>query len=362
MNYTFPNISMIVELRKQVLMAINAKHPNLSSSLKNSKNNQVIIQLCNDLYLFSNNRLSVSTGTIINFFYSERLTYRNEFVDTLRKYANYENPIDTALRFFQKGQFYEESFLYTKALDSYKTAYHLDPGNLKHLTKAAHFMHEFGEEDMSRTLLIKALEEIQRTGDKTDTRLFEIYFELGLTYDHEEKLEQAIDHFEKAIKISEANANKTIDLIYIHLASSYLGISKLLDAEKYIDLAFKKLQEYENHGRVGLAYKVKAKIALHKGSIKEYRDCLSQSINTFKRLRRPSKYRADTYSEWGVLLMNNTEYIQAISYFEDAMKYDKHLWGDKTIRHIGHYHRIADAYQRMKDFEKARNFAQKVII
>lgn len=70
---------------------------------------------------------------------------------------------------------------------------------------------------------------------------------------------------------------------------------------------------------------------------------------------------ASTYFEIGILYLKKNYIVQALNYFNKALKIEEKILGEKNENTAKTYHYIAQAYQACHEFEVANYYYSKAV-
>tara|TARA_Y100000310_G_scaffold32447_1_gene30731 strand:- start:1365 stop:2477 length:1113 start_codon:yes stop_codon:yes gene_type:complete len=190
--------------------------------------------------------------------------------------------ISKVLRFFKNNkQYFFQGQIHETPLKSIKD-------NQDKVFDTDVVIHHYGSLDKNKLIqkkehYIRLLEKRIKEEDFTEKSKDYVYFELAMELINIQKTNRAIEYLEKAIEINEA-------YVYLYnLASQYLAINNLEDAEKYFKKAILKSAEYDE----------------------KYNYQNPQQYNS---------YNPSIYLNLGVIYTEKQEYNKAIRFFEKSIK------------------------------------------
>jgi protein O-mannosyl-transferase len=224
------------------------------------------------------------------------------------------------------GDVFLKEGMIDEAISEYKKAIHLDPDLAKvHLRLAEAYLRK-GMVKEARFEMKQAM----TLSPEPDT-----YAGLGVIYLHENRLDQAIDFFRKALASSPNDPE-----VYNNLGVSYRKKEMIDEAIAQYRKAIELNPDFfDAHVNLGEAYRVK-KMA-------------EEALSEYKRAVTLLPHRPEPFNHLGALFLEKKRFDEAISHFNKAIAINP-SYGE------AHFN-LAVAYYHKKDFQKAWEYCQKAL-
>ncbi|MCD4792502.1 MAG: CHAT domain-containing protein [Bacteroidales bacterium] len=189
--------------------------------------------------------------------------------------------------------------------------------------------------------------------------LSNIYYGKGIVVAYEGKQDEAVDYYNKALKINE-KSDKPNDFhksnIYGGLGNAYSekgDLDKALENYKK-DIKIKKSIVGENHPILAVAYNNIANIYKAKGeydyALEHIEKALNLSLNAYgKDNFETAKY----YSSKGSIYMKKGQYDIALDFFKTALNINKAIFGEKHKSVADNLSDIGILYNKQAEYDKA---------
>jgi len=273
--------------------------------------------------------------------------------------ANAENAIRMTRLATPEEQ--ERIDLLERLLMEYKPTGHQATGD--NLRQCSNILHQLGVAYLNQNNPGKAREYLEEAvkllNDEESVFQSEVLNTLGKAYYQQRKFDQAIDCYQKSLKISQNLENRRGEIASLfNLGNAYLQMRQFQQAGNFYHQCLEIAQQLGDHYSCASTYHQLGIVAEELRDYEQAKAYYQQALDIT--LEFGDRYEcAGTYHQLGIVAQQLQEYQQARAYYQQALDI-KLEFGDRySCADI--YHNLGVVTQQLRDYEQARAYYQQAL-
>ena len=273
--------------------------------------------------------------------------------------ANAENAIGMTRLATPEEQ--ERIDLLERLLMEYKPTGHQATGD--NLRQCSNILHQLGVAYLNQNNPGKAREYLEEAvkllNDEESVFQSEVLNTLGKAYYQQRKFDQAIDCYQKSLKISQNLENRRGEIASLfNLGNAYLQMRQFQQAGNFYHQCLEIAQQLGDHYSCASTYHQLGIVAEELRDYEQAKAYYQQALDIT--LEFGDRYEcAGTYHQLGIVAQQLQEYQQARAYYQQALDI-KLEFGDRySCADI--YHNLGVVTQQLRDYEQARAYYQQAL-